>query len=43
VRFEGLIREEAGGAAATFAEIWHLVKPLTGSGGWTVAGIQQLQ
>jgi len=41
VRFHGLIREEAGAPAADFDEVWHLVKPVQGSGGWAVAGIQQ--
>lgn len=43
VRFFGLIREEAGAPAQSFAEIWHLAKPVTGSAGWQVAGIQQIQ
>jgi len=43
VRFTGTIREEANAPADAFAEIWHLVKPLAGSGGWMVAGIQQIQ
>jgi predicted lipid-binding transport protein (Tim44 family) len=42
VRFFGLIREDAG-AAKPFAEIWHLVKPISGDRGWQVAGIQQIQ
>ena len=42
VRFHGLIREDAG-AAQPFAEIWHLTKPVSDSGGWRVAGIQQIQ
>ena len=41
VRFNGLIREEADAAPATFEEVWHLVKNVEGSGGWLVAGIQQ--
>lgn len=41
VRFHGLLREEAGAPPADFDEIWHLVKPLQGDRGWTVAGIQQ--
>jgi predicted lipid-binding transport protein (Tim44 family) len=41
VRFHGLIREEANGAAAPFDEVWHLVKPLDGSREWVIAGIQQ--
>jgi predicted lipid-binding transport protein (Tim44 family) len=40
VRFHGLIREEANGAAAPFDEVWHLVKPADGSREWAIAGIQ---
>ncbi len=43
VRFTGTIREEAGAPADSFAEVWHLVKPVAGNGGWMVAGIQQIQ
>jgi predicted lipid-binding transport protein (Tim44 family) len=42
VRFSGTLRED-GAAAAPFAEIWHLVKPISGERGWQVAGIQQIQ
>lgn len=41
VRFSGLIREDAGAAPEPFSETWHLEKPLAGSTGWLVAGIQQ--
>jgi predicted lipid-binding transport protein (Tim44 family) len=41
VRFHGSIRESAGAAAEAFDEIWHLTKPVAGSGGWDIAGIQQ--
>lgn len=41
VRFSGLIREAADGAAEPFTEIWHLQKPLSGRSGWVVAGVQQ--
>jgi predicted lipid-binding transport protein (Tim44 family) len=41
VRFSGSIREEASAAAEPFEEIWHLQKPLRGSSGWLLAGIQQ--
>lgn len=43
VRFTGQIREEANGAVVPFDEVWHLVKPRSGTGGWLLAGIQQLQ
>jgi predicted lipid-binding transport protein (Tim44 family) len=41
VRFSGLMREAADRDAEPFTEIWHLEKPVTGRGGWLVAGIQQ--
>jgi predicted lipid-binding transport protein (Tim44 family) len=43
VRFSGLISEEAGAPAQPFDEAWHLAKPVDGSGGWVIAGIQQFQ
>lgn len=43
VHFSGLIREDRNAAAEAFSEIWHLVKPIDGSRGWSVAGIQQVQ
>jgi predicted lipid-binding transport protein (Tim44 family) len=43
VRFSGMIREEANAPAQPFAEVWNLSKPTQGSGGWVLAGIQQLQ
>lgn len=42
VRFHGMISEEAGAPAAPFAEVWNLSKPVSGDGGWALAGIQQL-
>ena len=41
VRFSGQMREETNGAAEAFSEVWHLTKPVDGSRGWTIAGIQQ--
>lgn len=41
VRFSGLIREDYEAAAMAIDEIWHLVKPRDGQGGWLLAGIQQ--
>ena len=41
VRFSGSIREEANAAAEPFEEIWNLCKPVNGSSGWVLAGIQQ--
>ncbi len=43
VHFNGLIREEQNALAEPVDEIWHMVKPRTGQGGWIVAGIQQVQ
>jgi predicted lipid-binding transport protein (Tim44 family) len=40
VRFHGLIREETGQPAQAFDEVWHLVRPQSGSN-WAIAGIQQ--
>lgn len=40
VRFSGLIRE-GNNEQQSFAEIWHLEKPLRGNTGWLVSGIQQ--
>lgn len=43
VRFHGSIREMVDGAPTPFDEVWHLVKPVDGSSGWVIAGIQQMQ
>ncbi|HGL4256525.1 Tim44 domain-containing protein [Burkholderia dolosa] len=40
VRFHGLIRESANASAGPFDEVWNLSK--SGSQGWLLAGIQQL-
>ncbi len=40
VQFSGLIREGTT-EAQPFAEIWHLEKPLRGTTGWLVSGIQR--
>jgi len=42
VRFSGTIRESPGAAPAGFAEVWNLAKPVDGSSGWLLAGIQQM-
>jgi predicted lipid-binding transport protein (Tim44 family) len=42
IQFTGMIREQANAPAAPFTEIWNLSKPTHGSGGWVLAGIQQL-
>ena len=41
VRFTGSLREAPDAAAEPFAEVWNLVKPLSGRDGWLLAGIQQ--
>ncbi|TAH50516.1 MAG: Tim44 domain-containing protein [Betaproteobacteria bacterium] len=41
VRYSGLVREDRDGPTEQIDEIWHLVKPRTGNGGWLLAGIQQ--
>ena len=41
LRFRGLIREDKDAAAEPIDEVWHMVKPRDGKGGWVVAGIQQ--
>ena len=41
VRFSGAIRESEAGAPEAFDEVWHLAKPVDGSRGWVIAGIQQ--
>jgi len=42
VRFYGLVRESEASPAQSFDEVWNLTKPADGSGGWVLAGIQQL-
>jgi predicted lipid-binding transport protein (Tim44 family) len=42
VRFSGMMSEAAGAPAAPFAEVWNLSKPVSGTGGWSLAGIQQI-
>lgn len=42
VKFTGMISEEAGVPATPFAEVWNLSKPVAGTGGWALAGIQQI-
>lgn len=41
VNFSGMIREQGDAALAPFSETWHLEKPLDGSTGWLISGIQQ--
>lgn len=42
VHFTGLIGED-GAAPEAFSEVWHMIKPIDGSRGWVIAGIQQVQ
>ena len=41
VRFTGNMKEDGMVMASPFTEIWNLVKPVDGSKGWLLAGIQQ--
>lgn len=43
VRFSGLARETPGTEPVAFEEVWNLAKPVDGSSGWLLAGIQQMQ
>ncbi len=42
VKFFGFIKEDKNASPTQFNEIWNLSKPVTGQGGWVLAGIQQL-
>lgn len=42
VRFHGALREDGAREAQPFEEVWNLVKPVDGSSGWLLAGIQQV-
>jgi predicted lipid-binding transport protein (Tim44 family) len=42
VKFSGTIKEAEDAPAETFTEVWNLAKPVSGPGGWILAGIQQL-
>ncbi len=41
IRFSGMIREAENVAAEAFSEVWVLAKPVSGSAGWLLAGLQQ--
>ena len=43
VRFSGMIRENPDAQPEAFQEIWNLAKPVSGTTGWVLAGIQQMQ
>jgi predicted lipid-binding transport protein (Tim44 family) len=42
VQFNGMIRSAPNAPAEPLVEVWNLSKPVSGSGGWVLAGIQQL-
>jgi predicted lipid-binding transport protein (Tim44 family) len=42
VRFFGNLRESPQAAPEAFEEVWNLRKPVDGSTGWLLAGIQQI-
>ena len=42
VKFFGFIKEDPASSPTQFNEIWNLSKPVSGNGGWVLAGIQQL-
>ncbi len=41
VRYTGLVREDGEAAPKPIDEVWNLTKPVDGSSGWLLAGIQQ--
>ncbi len=41
VRFSGKVREAEHAPVEDFSEIWVLAKPVSGQGGWLLAGLQQ--
>jgi predicted lipid-binding transport protein (Tim44 family) len=43
VEFTGLLREDGTVLPKEFDEIWNLTKPVDGSSGWLLAGIEQVQ
>jgi len=42
VQFDGMIRNAQNAPAEPYTEVWNMSKPLAGSGGWVLAGIQQV-
>jgi predicted lipid-binding transport protein (Tim44 family) len=42
VRFFGLVRASPGAEAASFEQVWNLVKPVDSSNDWLLSGIQQM-
>jgi predicted lipid-binding transport protein (Tim44 family) len=43
VEFSGMIREDDSTGPNPFREVWNMTKPVNGSRGWLVAGVQALQ
>lgn len=43
VEFSGMIREEPAAGPNPFREVWNITRPMSGPGGWLVAGVQALQ
>lgn len=41
VRYTGTLREDGAATPTAFDEVWNLTKPIDGSSGWLLAGIQQ--
>ncbi len=41
VRYTGMLREDGASQPTAIDEIWNLTKPVDGSSGWLLAGIQQ--
>ena len=41
VRFNAMIRSAKDALPEPFSEVWNMSKPLSGAGGWVLAGIQQ--
>jgi predicted lipid-binding transport protein (Tim44 family) len=42
VRFSGTLREQPDASPEAFDEVWNFERPAAGTGGWVLAGIQQL-
>ena len=42
VQFDALIRSAPQATPEPFAEVWNMSKPVSGTGGWVLAGIQQM-
>ncbi|MFC0253759.1 Tim44 domain-containing protein [Massilia consociata] len=42
VQFNGIIRTAPNEPGEPFVEVWNMSKPLSGQGGWVLAGIQQV-